>query len=437
MTSIDRFDPFERRIAAAIEEIAEPRLPDYLDDAFQLTARTSQRPAWTFLERWLPVDSAAIRPTLVGRIPIRPLVILALLAALIAATLAAWAGSQRRVPSPFGPAANGSIAYAANGDLYVRDTLTGEGHMLFAGEGTEFGPAYAPDGTYLTFVSTRSDGDHFMVARDDGTAVRELALIPPSGNAQAAWSPDSRSVALIYDVESKPQLTIAGVDGSSRAIDLGKLRPLDVAWSPPSGARLLIRAEMVSKGTVDLYTLRPDGSDLQPFGLPGTSAFGTVYTNSGPTWAPDGRTIAFNAIEDNPGSAYGGDFRVALVNADGTPLPALPGPTIEKVQEGWPAFSPDGSQILVHRWVFKPDSPTAEGWLAVMPADGSAPAHDIGPRIPGGEDTGLTKAWSPDGSRVLMRAGNTKQVYSINPVDGTYELLPWTTDLPDWQRVSR
>ena len=72
-----------------------------------------------------------------------------------------------------------------------------------------------------------------------------------------------------------------------------------------------------------------------------------------------------------------------------------------------------------------------------MPADGSAPARDIGPRIPGGENTGLSKAWSPDGTRVLMRTGNSTQVFSIDPVTGDSELLDWTTDLPDWQRTAR
>ena len=48
MTAFDRFDPFERRIATAIDEIAAARTPDYLDDIFQLTATSGQRPGWTF-----------------------------------------------------------------------------------------------------------------------------------------------------------------------------------------------------------------------------------------------------------------------------------------------------------------------------------------------------------------------------------------------------
>ena len=54
---------------------------------------------------------------------------------------------------------------------------------------------------------------------------------------------------------------------------------------------------------------------------------------------------------------------------------------------------------------------------------------------PGGEKTGLIKIWSPDGTRVLMRAENTQQVISIDPITGAYEELDWSANtLPDWQR---
>lgn len=56
MTDIDRFDPFERRISTAIDEIAAARAPEYLADVFRQTARTAQRRRWFIVERWLPVN---------------------------------------------------------------------------------------------------------------------------------------------------------------------------------------------------------------------------------------------------------------------------------------------------------------------------------------------------------------------------------------------
>ncbi len=87
MTAFDRFDPFERRISDAIEEIAAARPPDYLTDVYRQTARTSQRPRWTFPERWLPVDAVS-SVALVRSRPGRMALVLITLAALIVVGLA-------------------------------------------------------------------------------------------------------------------------------------------------------------------------------------------------------------------------------------------------------------------------------------------------------------------------------------------------------------
>jgi Tol biopolymer transport system component len=434
MTAFDRFDPFERRISEAIDEIAAARPPDYLTDVLRQTARASQRPRWSFPERWLRVDTVMAPAGLARRVPVRTLLILALVALLAAAALAVSIGSRNRVPLPFGPARNGALVYADKGDLYVRDVLTGDPRLLVGGDGDQNSPSYSPDGQFFSFVTSGNDGDHFSVANADGTSPRRLALIPPSGNAQAAWAPDSRRIALIYDVNSRPSLSIAPIDGSPAVIlELGDLRPHDVSWDPRESDTLLVRVE-TPRGNSELYTVHADGSLRHSLGLEDVSAFGTEFTLSGSTWAPDGQTIAYNAIRTRPGAPFGGIFRVYLVNPDGTKARVAAAPPSEDIQEAWPQYSPDGAWILVHRWTWILDGDAGAGWLAVLPADGSAPGRDIGPRIAGGQDTGLSKGWSPDGTRVLMRSENTQQVFSIDPITGQYEELPWTNSLPEWQR---
>jgi len=437
VTAFDRFDPFERRITDAIDEIAVARVPDYLNDVFQRTTRMTQRPRWSFPERWLNVDLALMRPAFGRRVPLRSLLIVAILTALLAAALALYVGSRHRVPLPFGPAANGQMAYVSGGDLYVRDAPTSPGHLLLGGVGEQNSPSYSPDGMHISFVTSLTDGDHFMVAAADGTAAHEIALIPPSGNAQAAWAPDSQRIALIYEVNSRPALLIAPIDGSpASVVDFGELQPHDVSWNPRSTDVLLVRVD-TSSGVSELYTVRADGSARHAFGLETSTSFGTQYDLSGSTWAPDAMTIAYNAIPARPGLPFDAIFRVHLVNPDGTNDRAVPPPPNEDIQEAWPQYSPDGKWILVHRWTWKVDEPSlGTGWLAIMPADGSAAARDIGPRWAGGQETGLIKGWSPDGTRVLVRSENTHQVFSIDPIGGSYESLPWTTELPDWQRIA-
>jgi hypothetical protein len=71
-----------------------------------------------------------------------------------------------------------------------------------------------------------------------------------------------------------------------------------------------------------------------------------------------------------------------------------------------------------------------------MPADGSAPARDVGPRVPGGEQANLAKIWSPDGTRIIALADNMQRVFSIEPTTGAYERIDWTNGNLDWQRVA-
>jgi hypothetical protein len=426
MTSPRRF---EQDVPALLADLYLAGTPDYRDDLVRQVARVRQRPAWTFFERWLPMDLVTERvPT--PRVPWRALGVLTLIALLIAATLAAYIGSQPRLPAPFGLAANGSIAYASGGDILVRDDAASPARILIGGATDDHDPWYAPDGMRLLFVRTIDLQDFLMIASTDGSRSRPLVAEPLRG-AFIAMAPDSRAMAIVNEVKGQPTLSLVSLlDGTSQVIDTGPILPSDLAWQPPDGAKLLIRGRKADM-TTDFFTVNADGTGFRGLGLPGNVNFGPDWDNSGPAWSLDGQSIYYNVVEklDPPAN---GQFRVHEVNADGTGDHALPGPVDPLVQEAWPVLSPDGQSVLVHRWTWGEEG---FGWLAVMPADGSAPAHMIGPKIAGGDKTGLIKIYSPDGSRVLVRAENTKQVFSIDPVTGAHEELDWSaTNLPDWQR---
>ena len=122
MTSPRRF---EHDLPVLLADMYLARTPDYRDDLVQRIARVRQRPAWTFPERWLPMDLATKALPGATRIPWRIVGVLALMAALLAGMLAFYAGSQRRLPEPFGPAANGALVFAADGDILSADPVTG------------------------------------------------------------------------------------------------------------------------------------------------------------------------------------------------------------------------------------------------------------------------------------------------------------------------
>src|SRR4030095_12719247 len=102
-------ESFERRVAGWLREESGNRLPDHLDEVLHRTISTRQRAWWSSPERWLPMDttfSARLAPS------IRPAWLLILAALLLLGLVATvlLTGSQPRLPTPFGPARNGTIA---------------------------------------------------------------------------------------------------------------------------------------------------------------------------------------------------------------------------------------------------------------------------------------------------------------------------------------
>jgi hypothetical protein len=422
---------FEQDLPALLADLYVGVSPDYRDDLFGQTARMSQRPAWTFLERWIPVDIASRRLP-VANIPWRTLAVTLLVLVLAAAALFAVAGSTRRVPPPFGPARNGPIAYGQSDAIYTRTTMDAPEQLLVGGPGRKVGFAgYSPDGTQILYVESVYTDDFLMVANADGTNPRRI-LATPVHDFYSAWAPDGRTVAISDAGDVVRKVSLIPLDGSPvKVVDLGGASPTDLAWRPPNGAELLVRASRVD-GKVDFYRVGRDGTLIGQLHLPDAGLFGSDWDVSGPAWSPTGDRIAYNQVVTVPGTTDGGHFRIHLVNPDGSGDVALPPPADGEINEAWPVWSPDGRSIAAQRFIF---GDPEQGWLAVLPTDGSAPGRDILPRLRG--VGGIVKTWSPDGTRLVAYTKDTGETYSIDPATGQIQKMDWSAaDLPDFQRLA-
>ena len=428
MTSTRRF---EQDLPALLEDLYVNGTPDYRDDLVRQTAVIRQRPGWTFPERWLPMDLATRRMPFAS-VPIRALIVLALILILAAAAVLLTVGSRHPVPPPFGPARNGPLAYMQSDAIYARDTVDGPERVLIGSEGGKVSFAgFSPDGTRMSFTRTIAGSDYLFVADADGRAERKI-LASALHDAYITWAPDSRTIAVSDEIDFVRKVMLVHIDGTPPTIiDLGDARPTDMVWRPPAGAELLVRATTRGGGQ-DFYLIRADGTLIRSFGLPSLLRFGSDWDNSGPAWSPDGAYLAYNRIEPLDGDPPG-HFRVHVIRADGTGDHALPAPVDPGLQEAWPLWSPDGRSIVVTRFTF---TDAGHGGIAILPFDGTVAAREIGPKTVGSNQD-VVKTWTPDGTRVVSYFRGTGETFLIDPVTGAYEKAVWNAaSEPDYRRLA-
>ncbi len=425
-------DRFERHLPAILDEISQPHTPDYFDDLLGLTARTRQRPAWTLLERWLPVVDIARQPAFVRQVPWRPIAAATLILLLLIASLAFVIGSQRRVPAPFGQARNGLVAYVKDGDIYTADPATGTSVAVVTGPAIDLRPVWSRDGTRFVFERKQLDDEaspgQLVVANADGTRLTTVTPEPIAGIAGYAFSPDGTEI-LVVGPEPIGELFIAKVDGSGiRRLDPGL--PVSLAsWRPPDGAEILFRGGLllddVSQG---LYAVDVDSGTVRTIREPAPGRHPTEAL-----WSPDGSHIAYYEwVESGSGRPIS-----HVVAADGSgdrPSPTHPG----AVWEAPDAWSNDGSWLISRRG-YTDDFEDVR--VVIVPADGSSLGVETD--VPGAIDGGCCTSWewAPDDTSVLGNpadaSGRAMPQVLLDPLTGKSRTMPWTTSSsPAWQRLA-
>jgi Tol biopolymer transport system component len=442
MTAFDRFDRFEGRLPDALEDLASPQFPDYFDDVLASAVAQRQRPAWTFLERWIPMSTIARRPALAPSLPWRTIGIALLLLALLVATAVVSVGLRQDNPAPpYGLAENGLVAFVSDGDIYTRDLTTGEEELIVGGEATDVFPFYSRDGLSLAFFrlgpaneseGSLSDEVTLMVAAADGSNARPV--FGPAATDGAAWSPSSDSMAVVAKADGPRALfvvpTTAGEE--ARVIDVPVVPSGGVEWRPPDGGEIIFTG--LDGGVNAVYGVRPDGSGFRQI-----SGLG----DGSPIWSPieltpDGSTAVYGL-----GGSQGrivvldvetGDQR--LFGAE-LPSPAEHDGGIEHL--GSPTVLPDGETIVFGRYWNEQDGRiNHQLWTASLAGDG-ADAVPIGEihNSQGGHNP-FWQAVAPDGEQILVVENDTFEAWLADPRGGQVEDVDLRElgDPPSWQRVA-
>src|SRR5262245_19750700 len=251
-------DSFERSVSRWLQADAEHQVPDHLGAVLQRTRMERQRPAWSSLERWLPMDT-----TFNGRIApaLRPVSIVVIVGLLLVMLVAAvlLAGSRSRVLPPFGLAANGEIFYALDGDIYAADPDGTNPHVLVGHPVADFAVIASRDRTRSAFARALGGAQfELLIADADGSNVRDITPTPLVGVPGIEWSPDGTRLA-VTDASTNT-LSIIHADGSDRRDIKLELEADRVFWRPEGDELVFRGAPLYAAESVGFHVVRADGT---------------------------------------------------------------------------------------------------------------------------------------------------------------------------------
>ena len=175
-------------------------------------------------------------------------------------------------------------------------------------------PSWSPDGLQLVFISpclgradfyeTLYNESSLYIINADGTGLDQLTAAPGS-DFEPAWSPDGSKIAFtsvrggfrqIYslDIESRD---VTLLTNTTSAIESSQ-----PSWSP-DGTKIVYLVKRV--GTYQVWSMNANGQEAGQFTRSGQDLWDYL-----PSWSPDGRTVFFN--QRRPGA-----FRPWLMQMDG------------------------------------------------------------------------------------------------------------------------
>ena len=226
------------------------------------------------------------------------------------------------------------IAFVRDEDIHVVAS-SGKGAVrnLTNHAKTDINPSWSPDGTQLAFASNRAGNFEIYVLRLDRNQLVRLTTTPGL-ERYPAWSPDGEQIAFQRDGAI---LAMKARDGS-RVITLAARPPNDgenvsPAWSP-DGQRIAFASKRRPHPTnAEIYVMSRSNWRRQ---TRLTEDTGKPFSDTDPTWSPDGETIVFTSTRGDNGYDI---FSIAADGGSGSIVQLTTDPAQDTTADWWPEFS--------------------------------------------------------------------------------------------------
>jgi TolB protein len=166
--------------------------------------------------------------------------------------------------------------------VYLFSISTGQQEVLGDFPGMTFAPRYSPDGNSV-IMSLAQNGNTDIYVMDVRTRRSKRLTDHPAIDTSPSYSPDGSHIVFNSDRGGEQQLYVMNADGSGVARNSKRQgRYATPVWSPRGD---LIAFTRIAGGSFYIGVMRPDGS--------GERMLSQGWLVEGPTWAPNGRVIAF------------------------------------------------------------------------------------------------------------------------------------------------
>jgi eukaryotic-like serine/threonine-protein kinase len=253
-----------------------------------------------------------------------------------------------------------------------------------SGDSLDWNPVWSPDGRWIYYASDRNGrmtlsrvGIEEKSGRPRGTP--EAITVPASWAGSLSLAADGRKL-LFQSVNVTDALYGGRVDRQSGSVTIdqtpllaGSLE-IRAGSKSPDGEWIAFTTEEPE----DLFVMRSDGSDIRQITA-------DPHRDRGPTWTPDGERIVFY-------SSRGGTYQIWSIRPDGSDLTQMTALTGERGPI-YPLVSPDGKKMVI----ILPNLDGRETHLADpgrLPIVETEPL----PPLPGSSMSFFAQTWSPDGT---------------------------------------